>query len=73
MFNLEAQLKARIAILLRTTLADRCGSAPGLSKRFYMVVVIFTLIAIGMNFFGINPMKEFEHPSVRSTLTTWEE
>jgi hypothetical protein len=38
-----------------------------------MVVVMFTLLAIGMNFFGINPMKEFEHPSVRSTLTTREE
>jgi hypothetical protein len=38
-----------------------------------MVVVMFTLLAIGMNFFGINPMKEFEHRSVRSTLTTREE
>ena len=30
---------------------------PAEAKRFYIAIAVFTLIAIGMNFFGINPMK----------------
>lgn len=30
---------------------------PADAKRFYVAIVFFTLIAIGLNFFGINPMK----------------
>jgi Mn2+/Fe2+ NRAMP family transporter len=30
---------------------------PGEAKGFYAAIVIFTLAAIGLNFFGINPMK----------------
>lgn len=30
---------------------------PADAKKFYIAIVIFTLIAIGLNFFGINPMK----------------
>jgi NRAMP (natural resistance-associated macrophage protein)-like metal ion transporter len=30
---------------------------PGEAKPFYAAVVVFTLLAIGLNFFGINPMK----------------
>ncbi|MBV9744283.1 MAG: divalent metal cation transporter [Acidobacteriia bacterium] len=30
---------------------------PAEAKRFYVAIAIFTFIAIGLNFFGINPMK----------------
>lgn len=30
---------------------------PGEAKKFYGAIALFTLVAIGMNFFGINPMK----------------
>ena len=30
---------------------------PGEAKRFYGAIAFFTFVAIGMNFFGINPMK----------------
>ncbi|HEX4770431.1 MAG TPA: Nramp family divalent metal transporter [Bryobacteraceae bacterium] len=30
---------------------------PAEAKKFYIVIAIFTLIAIGLNFFGINPMR----------------
>ncbi|HEY7302642.1 MAG TPA: divalent metal cation transporter [Bryobacteraceae bacterium] len=30
---------------------------PAEAKKFYVAIAIFTLIAIGLNFFGINPMK----------------
>jgi NRAMP (natural resistance-associated macrophage protein)-like metal ion transporter len=30
---------------------------PGEAKKFYAAIAVFTLIAIGLNFFGINPMK----------------
>lgn len=30
---------------------------PGEAKKFYVAIVVFTLIAIAINFFGINPMK----------------
>jgi Mn2+/Fe2+ NRAMP family transporter len=30
---------------------------PGEAKSFYAAIVIFTLLAMGLNFFGINPMK----------------
>lgn len=30
---------------------------PAEAKKFYVAIVIFTLIGIGLNFFGINPMK----------------
>ncbi len=30
---------------------------PGEAKPFYAAIVVFTLLAIGLNFFGINPMK----------------
>jgi len=30
---------------------------PSDAKKFYIAIAIFTLIAIGLNFFGINPMK----------------
>ena len=30
---------------------------PAEAKKFYLAITIFTLIAIGLNFFGINPMK----------------
>jgi Mn2+/Fe2+ NRAMP family transporter len=30
---------------------------PGEAKLFYAAIVVFTLLAMGMNFFGINPMK----------------
>jgi NRAMP (natural resistance-associated macrophage protein)-like metal ion transporter len=30
---------------------------PGEARRFYAAIVVFTLLAIGLNFFGINPMK----------------
>jgi NRAMP (natural resistance-associated macrophage protein)-like metal ion transporter len=30
---------------------------PGEAKAFYAAIVIFTLLAMGLNFFGINPMK----------------
>ncbi len=30
---------------------------PGEAKKFYIAIAVFTLIAIGINFFGINPMK----------------
>jgi len=30
---------------------------PGEAKKFYAAIVVFTLLAMGLNFFGINPMK----------------
>ena len=30
---------------------------PAEAKKFYIAIGVFTLIAIGLNFFGINPMK----------------
>jgi NRAMP (natural resistance-associated macrophage protein)-like metal ion transporter len=30
---------------------------PGEAKKFYAAIVVFTLVAMGLNFFGINPMK----------------
>jgi NRAMP (natural resistance-associated macrophage protein)-like metal ion transporter len=30
---------------------------PGEAKPFYAAIIVFTLLAIGLNFFGINPMK----------------
>jgi NRAMP (natural resistance-associated macrophage protein)-like metal ion transporter len=30
---------------------------PSQAKQFYIAIAVFTLIAIGLNFFGINPMK----------------
>lgn len=30
---------------------------PGEARRFYIAIAIFTLVGIGLNFFGINPMK----------------
>lgn len=30
---------------------------PAEAKKFYIAIAVFTLIAIGLNFFGINPMK----------------
>ena len=30
---------------------------PGEAKPFYAAIVVFTLLAIGLNFFGINPMR----------------
>jgi Mn2+/Fe2+ NRAMP family transporter len=30
---------------------------PGKAKKFYAAIVVFTLLAMGLNFFGINPMK----------------
>ncbi len=30
---------------------------PGEAKSFYAAIVVFTLLAMGLNFFGINPMK----------------
>ena len=30
---------------------------PAEAKKFYVAIAIFTFIAIGLNFFGINPMK----------------
>jgi len=30
---------------------------PADAKKFYVAIAVFTLLAIGMNFFGINPMK----------------
>src|SRR5581483_5602929 len=57
-----------LAVPVMTTGAayDLCQSAgwkhglyrkPAEAKRFYAAIAIFTLIAIGLNFFGINPMK----------------
>jgi NRAMP (natural resistance-associated macrophage protein)-like metal ion transporter len=31
--------------------------SPGEAKRFYAVIVVLTVLAMGMNFLGINPMK----------------
>jgi NRAMP (natural resistance-associated macrophage protein)-like metal ion transporter len=31
--------------------------APAQAKKFYAAIVVFTLLAMGLNFFGINPMK----------------
>lgn len=30
---------------------------PAVAKKFYLAIAIFTVIAIGLNFFGINPIK----------------
>ena len=30
---------------------------PAQAKKFYAAIVVFTLLAMGLNFFGINPMK----------------
>ena len=30
---------------------------PAEAKKFYVAIVVFTLLAMGLNFFGINPMK----------------
>ena len=35
----------------------RLHAKPAEAKRFYGAIVVFTLLAIGLNFFGINPMK----------------
>jgi Mn2+/Fe2+ NRAMP family transporter len=57
-----------LAVPVMTTGAayDLCQSAgwkhglyrtPAEAKKFYAAIAIFTLMAIGLNFFGINPMK----------------
>jgi Mn2+/Fe2+ NRAMP family transporter len=30
---------------------------PAEAKKFYAAIVVFTLVAMGLNFFGINPMR----------------
>ena len=30
---------------------------PAEAKRFYVTIAVFTVVAMGMNFFGFNPMK----------------
>jgi Mn2+/Fe2+ NRAMP family transporter len=43
---------------------------PGEAKPFYAMIVIFTLIAIGMNFFGIKPMKALVYAGIVQGVST---
>src|SRR5690349_12766906 len=55
-----------VPVMITGAAYDLCQSAgwkhglyrkPAEAKKFYAAVAVFTLIAIGMNFFGVNPMK----------------
>jgi NRAMP (natural resistance-associated macrophage protein)-like metal ion transporter len=43
---------------------------PKEAKKFYMAIALFTLIAMGMNFFGINPMKALVFAGIVQGLST---
>ncbi len=43
---------------------------PSEAKKFYVVIGFFTLIAIGLNFFGINPMKALVMASIVQGFST---
>ncbi|MBV9500347.1 MAG: divalent metal cation transporter, partial [Acidobacteriaceae bacterium] len=43
---------------------------PEEAKKFYVAIAIFTLIAIGLNFFGVNPMKALVFAGVVQGFST---
>jgi Mn2+/Fe2+ NRAMP family transporter len=43
---------------------------PTEAKPFYAAIVVFTLIAIGLNFFGINPMKALVYAGIVQGVST---
>jgi NRAMP (natural resistance-associated macrophage protein)-like metal ion transporter len=43
---------------------------PGEAKLFYAAIVIFTLLAMGLNFFGINPMKALVFAGIVQGVST---
>jgi NRAMP (natural resistance-associated macrophage protein)-like metal ion transporter len=45
-------------------------AAPRKAKPFYTLLVVFTAIAIGLNFFGINPMKALVYAGIVQGVTT---
>ena len=45
-------------------------AVPRRAKPFYGLLVIFTAIAIGLNFFGINPMKALVYAGIVQGVTT---
>jgi NRAMP (natural resistance-associated macrophage protein)-like metal ion transporter len=70
-----------LAVPVMTTGAayDLCQSAgwkhglyrrPAEAKKFYLAIAIFTLIAIGLNFFGINPMRALVFAGVVQGFST---
>jgi NRAMP (natural resistance-associated macrophage protein)-like metal ion transporter len=70
-----------LAVPVMTTGAayDLCQSAgwkhwlyrkPAEAKKFYIAITIFTLISIGLNFFGINPMKALVFAGVVQGFST---
>jgi Mn2+/Fe2+ NRAMP family transporter len=44
--------------------------APRAAKKFYGAIVVFTLLAMGLNFFGINPMKALVFAGVVQGFST---
>ena len=45
-----------------------CETSPG--KKFYLTITAFTIIAMGMNFFGFNPMKALVFAGVIQGFST---
>jgi NRAMP (natural resistance-associated macrophage protein)-like metal ion transporter len=43
---------------------------PGEAKSFYAAIVVFTLLAMGLNFFGINPMKALVFAGIVQGVST---
>jgi Mn2+/Fe2+ NRAMP family transporter len=43
---------------------------PEEAKPFYAAVVLFTVVAIGLNFFGINPMKALVYAGIVQGFST---
>jgi Mn2+/Fe2+ NRAMP family transporter len=43
---------------------------PGEAKRFYALIVLFTAISTGMNFFGVNPIKALVYAGIVQGFTT---
>jgi len=48
----------------------RLHAKPGEAKAFYAAIVIFTLVAICVNFFGINPMKALVYAGIVQGFST---
>ncbi len=43
---------------------------PSEAKRFYTAIVLFTLLAMGLNFFGINPIKALVFAAIVQGFST---
>jgi NRAMP (natural resistance-associated macrophage protein)-like metal ion transporter len=43
---------------------------PGEAKRFYLAIAAFTLVAVGLNFLGFNPMRALVYPGIVQGFST---